>query len=152
MIRKDKEITDRNESESVIEKSLVCRLAMADEGFPYIVPLCFGYENNSLYFHSAVKGKKLDILRKNSKVCFEFDIACEIKPVEKPCNWGMKYKSVVGFGKASFIDDHESKHRAMDIIMRHYSDDTFEYSESALKSTVIVKVEINSMTGKKDGS
>ncbi|MCP4347165.1 MAG: pyridoxamine 5'-phosphate oxidase family protein [Desulfobacterales bacterium] len=152
MIRKDREITDIKEIESIIEKSLVCRLAMANEGFPYIVPMCFGYEDNSLYFHSASKGKKLDILRKNSNVCFEFDTGCETKPAEKACKWDMKYKSIVGFGKASFIDDHESKRRAMDIIMRQYSDDAYEYSESALKSTVVVKVEISSMTGKKDDS
>ena len=60
MRRKDKEITDRNAIESIIAKSRICRLAMVDDAGPYIVPLCFGFRNNTLYFHSAAEGKKLD--------------------------------------------------------------------------------------------
>ncbi|QTA89762.1 pyridoxamine 5'-phosphate oxidase family protein [Desulfonema magnum] len=148
MRRKDKEITNRAEIESVIERSEVCRLGLADDGYPYVVPLCFGYKDNSLYFHSAQKGRKTDILRKNNKVCFEFDIDHEIKSDENACKWGMKYKSVIGFGEASFPDDPESKRKALDIIMRHYSDRSFDYSETKLKNTLIIKVDIQQVTGK----
>ncbi len=157
MLRKDKEITDRNEAESIIEKSQVCRLAMADEGEPYVVPLCFGYRDNALYFHAAQKGKKLDILRKNKRVCFEFDIGQEVKPGEKTCKWGMKYQSVIGFGDASFVEDTAAKCRALDIIMQQYSAEPadssappeLEYPEASLKITTIIKVDIREMTGKR---
>ena len=35
------------------------------EGSPYIVPLCFGYDAGTLYFHSAPAGKKIDLLKNN---------------------------------------------------------------------------------------
>jgi len=157
MIRKDKEITDRSEIEAIIEKSSVCRLGfgvssverLADEEYPYIVPLCFGYDGDSLYFHSAKEGKKLDLIRKNNRVCFEFDTGYEIKTGEKACDWGMKYKSVIGFGEASFVEAPESKRRALDIIMRQYSGiGPFEYSDAKLKITAVIKVDIRGMTGK----
>ena len=85
MRRKEQEITDKEEMEAIIRKSLVCRLAMADEGTPYIVPLCFGYQDNTLYFHSARKGKKLDILKKNNRVSFEFDTDTEIQKDKEAC-------------------------------------------------------------------
>jgi len=151
MRRKDKEITSRNEIESVIRKSTVCRLALADEDQPYLVPLCFGYKDNSLYFHSSPKGKKLDLIKKNNKVCFEFDIGHEIKMADRPCEWGMKYESVIGFGEASFIEDPESKRKALDIITAQYSDRSSLYSETMVKHTVIIKVDIMSMTGKRSG-
>ena len=64
MRRKDKEITHRAEIESIIRRSMVCRLALADENIPYLVPLCFGYKDNSLYFHSVGQGRKIEMLKK----------------------------------------------------------------------------------------
>ncbi len=59
MRRKEKEIADKSEIESIIRKSLVCRLGIVDAGLPYIVPLCFGYDNGALFFHSAKEGRKI---------------------------------------------------------------------------------------------
>jgi nitroimidazol reductase NimA-like FMN-containing flavoprotein (pyridoxamine 5'-phosphate oxidase superfamily) len=148
--RKEKENTDKSEIESIIRKSLVCRLGVADEGLPYIVPLCFGYDNSTLYFHSAKEGKKIEILKRNNQACFEFDIAPEVQPGgRKACAWGMKYRSVIGFGKALFIEAPEERCRALDIIMGQYADGDFEYSEKSFEKVLVVKVEIESMVGKK---
>jgi nitroimidazol reductase NimA-like FMN-containing flavoprotein (pyridoxamine 5'-phosphate oxidase superfamily) len=147
--RKEKEITDISEIESVIQKSQVCRLAFADEGLPYIVPLCFGYKNKILYFHSAREGQKIEILRRNHEVCFEFDIDARVRSGKNACAWGMAYKSVIGYGTASFVEDHEEKQKALDIIMRQYSEDDFAYSAKALAEMLVIKVDISKMTGKK---
>jgi nitroimidazol reductase NimA-like FMN-containing flavoprotein (pyridoxamine 5'-phosphate oxidase superfamily) len=147
--RKDKEITDKNEIESIIRKSLVCRLGLADNGMPYIVPLCFGYKDNSLYFHSAKEGRKIEIIKRNNAVCFEFDIDSEIKSGKDACAWGMKYRSVIGYGTATLIEDPEEKRKALDVIMAQYADGAFEYSEKAFGKALVIKVEIESMTGKK---
>ena len=62
MRRKDREITDFNEMIEIIKKCDVCRIALNDEAFPYIVPLNFGLdvqgEQVFLYFHAAMEGKK----------------------------------------------------------------------------------------------
>jgi nitroimidazol reductase NimA-like FMN-containing flavoprotein (pyridoxamine 5'-phosphate oxidase superfamily) len=148
--RKEKEITDKSEIESIIRKSLVCRLGIADEGLPYIVPFCFGYDNGALYFHSAKEGRKIEMLEKNNQVCFEFDIAPEVQPGGRTaCKWGMKYRSVIGFGKALFIEDPEERRKALDIIMRQYADGNFEYSEKSFEKALVIKVEIENMAGKK---
>ncbi|MDH3343862.1 MAG: pyridoxamine 5'-phosphate oxidase family protein [Desulfobacteraceae bacterium] len=151
MRRTDKEITDSVEIESIIQRSLVCRLGMVDENRPYIIPLSFGYKDNTLYFHSANEGRKIDILKRNNTVCFEFDIDCEPIKADNACEWGMKYKSVIGFGKAYFVDGFEAKCAAMDIIMQQYSDETFDYPKTKVKNTVFIRVEIEHMTGKQSG-
>ena len=152
MRRKEKEIIDRAEIEAVIAESTVCRLAMADDDGPYLVPLCFGYKENTLYFHSAGAGKKLDILKKGNRVCFEFDIGQEIiRKGENGCEWSMKYRSVIGFGRASFVDGTDAKRKALDIIMGQYGDGPFEYSAAKIEKTTIVKVDIKQMTGKRSG-
>jgi len=50
MRRKDREIEDRAELESIIGSATVCRLAMSEDDRPYIVPLCFGYKDGNLYY------------------------------------------------------------------------------------------------------
>ena len=88
MRRKEKEIIEKSEIEAVIHKSMVCRLGLSDDDMPYIVPLCFGYQDNTIYVHSSLEGKKLDILRKNHNVCFEFDINTEIVEKGNACDIG----------------------------------------------------------------
>ena len=148
MRRSDREITDRKAIEEIISRSKVCKLAMCEGGVPYIVPMCFGFKDNILYLHSAPKGKKIEILEKNPNVCFEFEILTQIIQSAKACKWGMKYKSVIGFGTAGFITDDDLKREAFDIIMNQYSDELFSYEEAPLRSARIIKVEIHSMTGK----
>ena len=77
MRRKDREITDFNEIIEIIKKCDVCRIAMNDGDFPYMVPLNFGLDIQDgqayLYFHAALEGKKLDLLKKDNRVTFEMD-------------------------------------------------------------------------------
>jgi uncharacterized protein len=148
MRRSDREITDKKSIEDIISRSKVCKLAMCEGDIPYIVPMCFGYKDNTLFLHSAPKGKKIEILKKNPNVCFEFEILTQIIQSAKACKWGMKYKSVIGFGTAGFIADEDLKRKAFDIIMDQYSDGSFSYEEVSLKSAIIIQVEIHSMTGK----
>ena len=152
MKRKDKQITGSKEIQSIIGRSVVCRLAMVSGSQPYVVPLCFGFEGNCLYFHCAKEGKKVEILKTNNNVCFEFDIDQEVIPADKACSFGMKYLSVIGFGKASFIDDEKEKQKALDIIMRQYSEKSWDFSNDFITHILVVKVEIDSITGKQSGA
>ncbi len=151
MRRKDKAVSDASGIDAIIEKATVCRLGMVEANRPYIVPLSFGYRDNTLYFHGALKGRKMDILKNNSNVCVEFDIAVEALKDADACNWSMKFQSVIGFGKASLVDGLEPKRQALGIIMAHYSDQTFAFPENEVNATAVIKVEIEKMTGKQSG-
>jgi hypothetical protein len=147
----EREITDQTAIEAIIRTSLVCRLGLSDENRPYIVPLCFGYQDRTLYFHGAKEGKKIDLLRKNPYVCFEFDLNSGVKEAENACKWGMSYQSVIGSGKAILVDQSEEKKEALGIIMRQYSDREFGFPDHLVEKTAIIKVEIEEMTGKESG-
>ena len=149
MRKNEREIGDPKELESIIDRAFVCRLAMCEECAPYVVPLCFGYEKGALYFHSAREGRKLEILKKNPRVSFEMDIDWELVRSGDHCN--MRYRSVIGFGNAYFVEDPEDKRNSLDLIMRHYHQEPFGYPEDTLKRTAIIKVEIEEMTGKAYG-
>jgi uncharacterized protein len=152
MRRSEKEIKDGNEIATIMRKSLVCRVALVDGDGPYIVPVNFVMRNNHLYFHSAVKGKKIAILEKNNRVCFEVDFDVEIAQGDSPCSWGTKYLSVIGFGRALIIDEIEAKKKALNCLMEKYAGkQDFSYQEEALKKVIVVDVRIDNISGKKSG-
>lgn len=151
MRRKDGERDNVKDIEEIMQMANVCRLAMCEGDRPYIVPLCFGYESGNLYFHSASQGRKLEILKNNRNVSFEMDVDQELVSGEIPCKWSFRYRSVVGFGKVSFIKDSESKREALRIIMGNYSKGVFDFIEDDISKVTMIRVDIEDMKGKVSG-
>ena len=136
MIRKDREITEKEQIEGIIKKATVCRVAFCHDNQPYLAPFNFGYENNCLYFHSARDGRKIDMIRGNNNVCFEFDIGHKMNRKGLACEWSFSYQSVIGFGKASIIDNPLEKRHGLEVIMTHYSKRKFEFLDEKIKNIV----------------
>ena len=149
MRREDREIIERKELDEILYKAQVCRLAVSYEGMAYIIPMSFGYADQTLYFHSAQEGLKLLVLRENPKACFEVDTDIRVISGDKACDWTMQYKSVVGFGEVEFIEGIEAKREALRIIMQHYSEDAQEIEDSAISGVTVFKLNVCTMTGKK---
>ncbi len=152
MRRKEKEIKNKNMIEAILQEADHCILALSSNNSPYIVPMNFGYKNQTLYLHSSNEGKKIEILKVNNRVSFGVEINIELVKDQNPCKWGMKYKSVVGGGYAYFIEDSKKKKEALDIIMAKYSKNAnFEYSETSLNNLALIRVEVKELTGKISG-
>jgi nitroimidazol reductase NimA-like FMN-containing flavoprotein (pyridoxamine 5'-phosphate oxidase superfamily) len=152
MRRKDKEIKDKKIIEQLLSGSDICRIAMIDGNRPYVVPLNYGYDGNALYFHSASSGKKIDILKQNSRVCFEIEYYNEIIRDEIPCEWTTKYRSLIGYGTVEFITVHEEKKKGLDLIMAHYGKTGANaYKDNHIENILILKLTIEEISGKQSG-
>jgi uncharacterized protein len=153
MRRREREIVNIEEIESIISCADVCRIAFADGNDPYIVTMNFGYSGGNekkIYFHCAVEGKKLEMIRKNNYVCFEMDTDHNLHTGKNACNCGMSYRSVVGWGRISVLTDNEEKKTGLDSIMSHYSPEkSFSYDQSTLDRTLLLRLDIQKVTGKK---
>jgi nitroimidazol reductase NimA-like FMN-containing flavoprotein (pyridoxamine 5'-phosphate oxidase superfamily) len=148
MRRKEKEITDRTEMEDILRRGEICRLAMADDDMPYVVAVNYGYADNCLYIHAAPEGRKIDFMRKNPRVCFEIDVDVEIVNTDSVHKCSTKYKSIIGYGTASIITDDPGKIAGLDVLMTQYQSDGQEYPQTLLDRMVIIKIGIESLTGK----
>ncbi len=152
MRRKEKEVTHDRIIKAVFATAQVCRIAMVDNGEPYIVPLNFGYRDHALYIHSAAAGRKIDILKRNATVCFELESTSEIIKHAEPCHWGTKSRSVIGYGRVEIVTDPKEKERGLDIIMAHYGKtDQNVFDQRQLRAVVILKIRISSVTCKQLG-
>ena len=153
MRRNERNISEIKEIEDIILKSDVCRIALANENIPYIITLNFGYMGSPvrrLYFHCANEGRKLEMISRNSYVCFELDIDHQIFTGVKGCDWGMKYSSVIGYGNILILTEPDLKKEGLDCIMRHYGGDReYQYDSKVLERTTILRLDITEMTGKK---
>lgn len=152
MRRNDREISDKLVIEEIIQKADVCRLALVDNGKPYIVALNFGYvkgDTNCMYFHCAHEGRKIDIIRKNNQACFQMDIDHELLTAKKACGYTMNFKSIVGYGSITIVDTQAEKIEGLNAIMKQYTQqDQFEYPDKMLDITTILKLEIEEITAK----
>jgi hypothetical protein len=149
--RKDREITDRDEMEAILAEAEVCRVAMLDGGEPYVVPLCYGFAGNAIWFHSAREGKKIALLTKNPRCCVEVEISGGPVPDPRPCGWEFRYKSVICTGTARIVEDHQEKRDGLTCIMKHYGAADRAFPDSDLDRVCVMKIEIREMTGKKYG-
>jgi len=153
MRRKDREVTDREEIEEILLRCKTCHVAMVDNGSPYVIPLSFGFRFISnkleLYFHSAFEGRKIDILKKNNKVCFELSYEGEYVFPDVPCRSGYYYGSVIGNGEVFFITDLEDKCEALSIIFKHQTERDVVFNEDQAISVCVYKIVSSDFIGKK---
>jgi nitroimidazol reductase NimA-like FMN-containing flavoprotein (pyridoxamine 5'-phosphate oxidase superfamily) len=113
----------------------------------------YGYCDNALYVHSAAAGRKMDILRRNNRVCFEIESSIAIIEHPEPCHWGVRARSLIGYGRVEILTDREQKRRGLDIIMAHHGKtDANVYNEKQLTALVILKLTIESVVGKQLGN
>jgi uncharacterized protein len=135
--------TDHEIAGEVIDKCDVCYIGMTDqENKPYVLPFNFGYENRTIYFHSGPGGRKLDILIANPSVCVTFSTDHQLfhRHEQVACSYGMRYRSVLAFGRIEFVEDYDEKVEIMNIIMRKYTGRSFDYNPPAIKNVVVFKM------------
>ena len=151
MRRKDREITDRKEIDEIIRSEKLMHLAMSENNVPFLVPLFYAYDGNALYFHSAKVGTKIEILKRNSSVCFEISVDHDIINSDVACDFEAKHRTVIGTGKASFVENDSEKKKILDMIVGRFTDKRHEYPQANFSVTTVVRIDIDSVKGKKHG-
>ncbi len=144
------EIVSRKEIEAILTATEVGRLGLQDDGMPYIIPMNFGFRENCLYFHSAPKGHKIDLLKKDSRISFQCETEARRVRDEESGKWLMETRSVSAGGRARFIEDPGEKREAMMLIMSRYSGGMeFEYSDEALENLTLIRMSIDTIQARK---
>ena len=153
MRRKDREITGRENIEPILQACKTCRLAMTADGMPYVIPLNFGYtwdeSGLTIYFHSGIKGKKIDALRADPRVCFEMDTEMGLTGEgDLACRYSFAFSSVVGYGSVQSAQNNEEKRHGFDIIMKHQTGrGDWSYTDAALSVAEVFWVHADSFEG-----
>ena len=150
MRRTDREIPDRETIDQIIAAAGVCRLGLSNRDQPYIVPVSFGYDGKTIYFHTALDGMKIDYFIANPRVCFEMEQDVSVvRNEELACKWGQLYSSVIGFGTVREITDPPGRLAAMNQVMQHYSGRQWEFDPETFAKVRLWRISIEELTGKR---
>ena len=154
MRRHDREITEENEMLSIMEKCDACRLAFNDDGYPYVFVVNFGIGTKdgrtTLYFHSALEGKKVEVMQKDNRATFEMDHGHKLEYFADKGYCTMSYESVIGRGRVHIIEDAAEKQEALELLMAHYHDGERAYfNPAAIPRTLVYALSVEQMTGKR---
>jgi len=150
MRRHDKEVTSRQEINAIIRSALVCRIALAKDDEPYLVPVSFGYDGKALFIHTANRGRKIDFIEANNRVCFEFEANVSLQVDDcNACEWTFEFESVIGYGTITELETAEDRARGLNQIMLHYSGREWDIDEVATATTRVWRIDIESVTGKR---
>ena len=152
LTKRESRVTDPTEIIHILDTAKVLHLGLSVNDEPYVVPMNYGYTMEdgklTLYLHSAVRGKKLDMIQANSKVFFELD--CDQMPFEGrvPCQYGMVYSSIMGRGTATLVEDPEAKMQAMSILMKTQTDKDFTFNERLVSIVTVIRIDVQEYTAK----
>ena len=152
MTKREFKITDEAQIRGILDTARVLRLGLAVDNEPHIIPLNYGYSMEegklTFYLHSAVKGSKLELMEKNSNVCFELD--CDYRPFEGvlPCQYGLGYSAVSGRGRVTIVEDVEEKMEAMSILMKTQTGKDFTFNERLVSIVSVIRLDVSEYTAK----
>ena len=150
MLQPENEIQSRDEIDAVIRDCQVCRVAFADGDQPYLLPFSFGYDGENIYLHTARDGRKIDIIKCNQRVCFEFEQGVELKPANGPgCNWDFRYRCVIGRGRIRELISPHEKNRALGILVTQYGGEAQQFPARSVDATRVWAIEIEAISGKR---
>lgn len=152
MRRSDREIKEFDKLVEVMRKCDVCRLALNDGEYPYILPLNFGMQvvdgQVVLYFHGASEGYKYEVIARDNRAGFEMDCSHRLVTDEVRQSCTMEYESVIGKGHVEVITEYDKMKEALDILMAHYHKEEFHYNKAVIPRTTVMKLTVEHMSGK----
>ena len=152
LTKRERQVTDPQQILHILDAGKVVHLGLAVNNEPYVVPMNYGYTMEdgklTLYLHSALKGRKLDMIRENPNVFITID--CDRMPFEGrlPCQYGLVYSSVMGRGTATIVEDVEEKKQAMTILMKTQTGKDFSFEDRLVSIVAVIRIDVEEYTAK----
>jgi RimJ/RimL family protein N-acetyltransferase len=143
--RSDREIRDPAEIESALRSYRVCTLGIPGGGGVRMVPMCFGYRDGYLYFHSAPEGEKVEMLGEKPLVGFSMERA-----LGSPAPDEIHYESVTGRGTVEFLKTPPEKETGISILLEQFHGAPHAVEEKELERTLIFRVRIEDVSMKRN--
>ena len=147
-MRKQEREINNMEAVAILEQGEYGILStVGKNGYPYGVPVNYVYINDSIYFHSAVEGNKLDNIMDHNKVSF-----CVVgQTCVLPEKFSTEYESVILFGAASEVFDDEKNTALLEIVNKYsveHIEKGKEYIKNASAKTKVIKIHMDHISAK----
>ena len=138
-IRRKDYAMDEQEAREVLQRGEYGILAvLGDDGYPYTVPLDYVVCGNTIYFHAAKEGHKIDAIKACNKASF-----CYVdSSVLQPETFASAYCSIVAFGRVRLVDDETEKMDALKALVEALAGGEPQESKAAEVDACAYKVPV----------
>ena len=147
-MRRSKQQIPQEEALHTLSTATSGVLSLVDvDARPYGVPMSFVYDGNqSIYFHCALSGRKIDSIRNNPRSCFTIIDQDEIHPDE----FTTYFRSVIAEGTITILQDKEQIIEGLRLLSKKYSPGIYCDSEisKSIDRVLVLRMQIESVTGK----
>lgn len=151
--RRDRKL-DEKSTDNLLKKGIYSVLSTTGkDGYAYGSPLNYVFSNNSIYFHCAKEGHKLDNIKHNNKVCF-----CVVGDTKlQPQSFSIKYESAIVFGQIEEVREDKKYDALMSLIKKYagefYTDEMKQKAEKYIDhnygKTRVFRIDIENTCGKR---
>jgi nitroimidazol reductase NimA-like FMN-containing flavoprotein (pyridoxamine 5'-phosphate oxidase superfamily) len=153
MRREDREIKELESIIEIINRCQVLIIGLIDDGYPYVVPVNFAFDEKdkqiTFYFHSALSGRKIDLINKNNNCSFTLYNDLGIKNKKNSEEVTNYYESVMGIGKIEASTDLTKKREIAKKLLEKYGyAQKITVEDQALERTYLAKIIVESISGK----
>ncbi len=148
-MRRSEKAMSKEETLEVLEKAEYGMLAtISSDNTPYVTPMNFACVGDSIYFHCALEGHRLENIKGNNNVCLSVVDSVVLMP-EK---FNTQYRSATVFGTICIVEDVEEKKKGIMAIAKklspQYPKEGMEYIDSAFAKMHVLRLDVAKMTGK----
>ena len=157
MTRREREVTDINDILQIINETKILHLGLSDEGWPYVVPMNYGYDVREedgtlhvcLYVHGAKEGRKAAAFAADPRVAVEMDYNHEVITGDYTCAYSYAYRSIMGNGTITEVTDPEVKKKGLEKIMAHIAPEAkIAFLPEMVERVAVWRIDIDTFTGK----
>lgn len=153
MRRSDRQIKDNAQITQLLSSCQVLHLGLCRDGLPYVVPLNYGFEQLAgrlrLYFHSALKGKKVEMIGEGAACWVTITADSAVIRADKACDWSSRFASLMMSGRVRPLTNEDERLHGLDLIMRqHGFEGQLSYEAGALSRVIVYVIEVAQISGK----
>ena len=155
MTRREREITNQDEINEILEDCKYLHLGLVDDGMPYVVPLNYGLDRADdghliVYLHGATTGRKLDIIKANSNCCFTMERMVQPFEGRMACQYGVAYECIMGTGKIHIVtDENEKMHALVKLMETQTGRVDFEFDSRMVSIVSVMRIDADTLTAKR---
>lgn len=148
-MRRKKQLLTKEETIEILKSCTSGVLSVTgDDDYPYAVPVSYTFEDDKIFIHSALKGHKIDGIKRNDKVSFTVIEKDEI--IQE--TFTSHFSSVIIFGRARILTEDSEKQSALENLVEKYSPDFIKEGQEEIKKDLnrvsLIEIKIEHMTGK----
>ncbi|HYC01281.1 MAG TPA: pyridoxamine 5'-phosphate oxidase family protein [Candidatus Limnocylindrales bacterium] len=133
---------DRATVHAILDEGLVCHVAFAVDGQPFMIPTAYARIGDALYVHGSTANRTFRALADGAEACITVTLLDGLVLARSAFHHSVNYRCVVMFGIGQKVTDPDEHMRALEAMVEHvvpgrWKDVRWPNREESLRTLVV---------------